>query len=262
MKRWVGTRMLTAAAAAGAIALAAPASPALGYSFSLSLSGPSTGVVGEPMIIRATGQNPPPAEYWFLSWLEVDAIPAGVVTTCPAGYQEGHQIAVTTGGEYLAFSQRETVDSTGAFSNPVGFTPKAPGKWLICGYTDDGYTNTLATAAMTVDVKAAPAAEGPPAAGPPAAGPPAAVGGTRPANIKVPRVARSGRKLVCRPGRWTGEPDGFSYRWSVDGMRRKGAGGRQLLVTRRLRGRKVRCSVRASNAAGATTAVSKPVRVR
>jgi hypothetical protein len=73
-------------------------------------------------------------------------------------------------------------------------------------------------------------------------------------------VIRSARRLVCDPGRWT-EGD-YTYRWSVDGRPKPGATRRSLRVTRAVRGRKVTCSVTASNAAGTTTAVSRAVRVR
>jgi hypothetical protein len=235
-------------AAAGALVLAAPAAPALGNDFSLSLSAPSTGVVGQPMIIQATGKNPPPAEYWFPMWLHVDAIPAGVMSSCPASSQDSTQIALAAGGEYLAFAQRENVAADGSFAHPVGFTPKKPGAWLICGYTEDGITNTMATASLRMEVTAA-------------GGPPTPAG-AKPTNTKAPRVTRSGRKLVCNPGRWSNAPGRYAYAWSVDGKPKKGAGGQRLRATRELRGRKVACSVTAFNAAGATTARSRPVRVR
>jgi hypothetical protein len=83
----------------------------------------------------------------------------------------------------------------------------------------------------------------------------------RPANTKAPRVRRSKNRLVCDPGRWSNRAR-YSYRWFMSGTRKNIASGRKLRVTRRLRGRKVRCRVRASNAAGATTAASRAVRVR
>ena len=33
---------------------------------------------------------------------------------------------------------------------PVGYTPKAAGQWLFCGYTDDGATDTLASSSVNV----------------------------------------------------------------------------------------------------------------
>jgi hypothetical protein len=227
--------------AVGLLLLAPPARPALGSDFSLSLSGPSTGVVGRPMIIDATGKNPPPAEYWFPMWLHVDAIPAGVIASCPASSRDSTQIALAAGGEYLAFAQRENVAADGSFAHPVGFSPKRPGTWLICGYTEDGFTNTFATASLSVNVAATP------------------IG--RPSNLTAPRVTRARGKLVCSPGRWANATDGYSYSWSIAGRQRRAATGRRLPITRRLRGRALICTVTASNVAGSTRASSRPLRV-
>jgi hypothetical protein len=221
------------------------------------------------MILHVTGSTPPPAEYWFPSWLEADAIPARVLQVCPDGYADAWQIAHDAGGESLAFAQLVNVDATGAFANIVAFTPKASGAWLICGYTENGLTGTLAGAALTVDVQPAPAggaaAGAPPATSPApggaSAGAPSAAAGAKPVNAKAPRVRRSGSRLVCSPGRWSNTKGAYSYGWAVNGKRKKGADSRKLRVTRALRGRKLTCSVTASNAAGATTAVSRPVRV-
>ena len=38
---------------------------------------------------------------------------------------------------------------------PIGYTPRTPGRFLICAYTNDGATATLTTAALTVDVRGA-----------------------------------------------------------------------------------------------------------
>jgi hypothetical protein len=71
-------------------------------------------------------------------------------------------------------------------------------------------------------------------------------------------VKRAGRKLVCAPGDWAGEPTAYAYRWLVGG--KAGKRGRTLPVSR-ARGRTVRCRVTASNAAGSATAVSRPLRL-
>jgi hypothetical protein len=247
---------LSTLAAAAALVLAPPAAPALGNDFTLSLSGPSTGVVGQPIIINATGKNPPPSEYWFPLWLHVDAIPAGVISSCPGSSQDSTQIALAAGGEYLAFAQRENVAADGSFAHPVGFTPKRPGTWLICGYTVDGITNTFATASISVNVAAA-ATTAPGA--PPA---PGAAPGARPSSVTAPRVTRARGKLICHPGRWANATGHYSYSWSIVGRQRRAATGRTLRRTRRLRGRRLICTVTASNAAGATTASSRPLRVR
>jgi len=81
----------------------------------------------------------------------------------------------------------------------------------------------------------------------------------KPANESKPRVKRAGRRLVCTPGQWLNAPTAYAYQWLVDG--KAGREGRRLAVTRRLRGHKVRCRVTASNAGGASTALSRAVRV-
>ena len=72
---------------------------------------------------------------------------------------------------------------------------------------------------------------------------------------------RAGNRLVCGPGAWSTTVRTYAYRWLVDGRRVRGARGRTLAVKGRLRGRAVRCRVTESNAAGATTAVSAPLRI-
>jgi hypothetical protein len=50
--------------------------------------------------------------------------------------------------------------AAGNFSIRVAVTPSSPGAWLLCGYTDDGMTNTLARASMILDIQ--PARSAPP----------------------------------------------------------------------------------------------------
>ena len=136
---------------------------------------------------------------------------------------------------------------------PIAFTPTKSGQFLICGYTNDGATTTLAASSLILSVQGS-AGPGPPASQPaPVA---------KPANLTRPRVTRSARKLVCSRGSWSNGPGRYSYRWLVNGKRKRGATGRTLAVTQGLRGRRVQCRVTASNAAGAAAAVSRPLRIR
>lgn len=140
-------------------ALAAGASPAQGATFTLSLTGPPTAAVGKPLALQASGLNPPPAEYWFVSYLDVYAVPASVIPSCPSGYLDGLQAATQTvdaGGERVAGPLFEQPDAAGSWSTPVAYTPKAAGRMLLCAYTEN-VTNTLATASWTIDVRRAPA---------------------------------------------------------------------------------------------------------
>jgi hypothetical protein len=250
-------------ASAVLVALGAGAAPALGQTHTLSLSAPSSAAVGQPIIIQASGFNPQNPIFTFTSWLDVSAIPTSVLTSCPAGYLNASQVASTThaqGGEVVANGQREEVDAAGNFSMPVAHTARVPGQFLICGYTNDGATGTLATASLLLNVTGASAPVAIPAPGAsPVPGPSAAA---EPASVVRPRVRRSGSRLVCSPGSWSNSPSRYSYGWLVDGRRRRGARGSTLAISRRLRGRKVQCRVTAHNAAGATTALSRPLRIR
>jgi hypothetical protein len=229
------------AAGAGALAFGTAASPAPAATFTLNLSAPATAVVGQPFVIQASGTDPTDQGALYL---EIDSIATSVATSCPSGYLTAAQLATSTGGDLVAFDQRENLDAAGGFSMPVGYTPKTAGQWLFCGYTDDGATNTLAASSVPVNIQAAPTAI------------------AKPAATRRPRVARSGSTLRCSRGGWSNDPSAYAYRWLVNGKARKGAHSATLAVTRRLRGHKVQCSVRASNAAGAATAVSAPFKVR
>jgi hypothetical protein len=232
---------------------AAPASAAPG--FSLNLSSPSAATVGQPFVVQASGIDPIDQGAMYL---EVDAILNNLVTSCPANYSDAEQLADASGGKFLAFSTPESFDSAGNFSNPLAFTPQAPGHVLFCGYTDDGFTDILATAATATDVSAPSSGSGGGGGG----------GSTqngvtaRPANVKKPHLTRSGKKLTCSTGSWSGSPTRYSYSWLVNGRSRAGAHGRSLAVTRKLRGHRVQCKVTASNAGGAASAVSSALHVR
>ena len=247
---WLGR---TAAAGAVFVALGVGAAPALGGTYTLNLSAPATSGVGQPMIIQASGSNPP--DDFFSSRLAIHAIPTSVLSACPADENNAFQIASNTfaeGGEVVTNHQREDVDTAGNFSMPVVHTPRKPGRFLLCGYTHDGATTTLATASLALNVEDA-AGPGPNPSPSPAA---------KPASLTRPRVTRSARKLVCQRGNWANNPSAYSYGWLVNGKRKRGASGRTLAVTRALRGRRVQCRVTASNAAGAATAVTRPLRIR
>jgi hypothetical protein len=238
--------------AAGILSLGVGATPALGQTHTLNLSAPSsTAVVGQTIIIQASGSNEQEPIVDFSSYLTVVVIPTSVLSACPADYSSGKQVALSSGaqgGEVVDEYHSEDEDAAGNFSMPVAYTPGTPGRFLICGYTDDAATTTLARASLGLTV------EGSAGSGP---GPVA-----EPASVKRPRVRRSGRKLVCQRGSWSNNPSRYSYGWLVNGKRKRGARGRTLGVTRRLRGRKVQCRVTAHNAAGATTALSRPLRIR
>lgn len=145
------TLIRLAAAAASLITVAGPVSAASAAGFALSLSVPSTPVVGTPMILKATGTMPPsdiPFPYWF----SLDAIPTTLTSTCPPDSWEGFQFA-NTYGTVVVRNQIEVPDAAGNFSIPVAVAPSAPGSLVLCGYTDDGADTTLAAASLTLNIQ-------------------------------------------------------------------------------------------------------------
>jgi hypothetical protein len=153
------------AALAAAAALAGPATPALADGFTLKLSAPADVVVGKPVLIRADGTIPVD-ELEYPYWFSLNAIPASVTTTCPQDAWAGFQVAQGAGGANLTMNQREVPDAAGNFSVPVAATPSAPGSVLLCAYTDDALTNTLAGASLILDIKPAPSSPGGGGSGP------------------------------------------------------------------------------------------------
>jgi hypothetical protein len=134
--------------------------------FSIGVAGPSTASMGQLLTLKVSGKNPtpgPPDDYWFGTWLSVDVIPTQVASSCPPTHDEGYQLGqagAAYGGGYLVFTQREPVNANGDWSITVGYTPNVAGKKLICAYSDDGYTNTLAVGQHTIEVAAAGATAG------------------------------------------------------------------------------------------------------
>jgi hypothetical protein len=225
-------------AAAGATAMGMGASAAQADTpYTLTLSAPPSATVGQPLVIQASGTDPTDAGTLYL---DIDEISTSVVSTCPSGYLAGSQLATSTGGKLVAFIIRENLDAAGNFAMPIGYTPSAPGAQILCGYTEDGATNTLANYTLPITVNAA-----------------------GPVSTGKPRVSRAGKKLTCNPGSWSGNPSAYRYGWLVNGRKKNGAHSKRLSISRGLRRHKVQCTVVASNAAGTSTPViSPPYRVR
>jgi hypothetical protein len=138
----------TAIVAAGLVAV----TPSLASAFTLNLAAPSPVVVGTPAILKATGTIDV-EEIQFPYYFSLNAIPTSVMTTCPPDRWEAYQVAIGTGGSNIVRSQAETPDAAGNFSLSVGVTPSAPGSVLLCGYTDDGLTHTLAVAPLILNIQ-------------------------------------------------------------------------------------------------------------
>lgn len=242
------------AAAIAAAALATAAGPAFGQSegHSLSLTGPSSGTVGQPVTLQASGTVPPDA--FLQRYVNVYAIPASVVSSCPATYQNAIAVkdgSSAQGGDTVAV----VVPVEGSFSVPIVYSGRVPGRFLLCAYLHE-LSVTFAVATHQVTVAAAGGAP-----------PPSGDGGSngapaKPAATRKPKVARAGGKLVCNRGRWSGSPTRYAYQWKVNGKRKRGASGRTLKITAKLRGKVVRCGVKATGPGGSTTVMSPSVRVR
>jgi hypothetical protein len=139
--------LLVAATSAG------PAS-AQAESFTLNLTTPRV-VAGKSAVLRVDGTIPV-RDIFYPYWFSLSAIRPAVMTTCPEDMWEADQIARSTGGAVIAHDQREIANAaTGAFSIPIGITATMPGRLLLCAYTDDGETQTLATTSTMLDIKPA-----------------------------------------------------------------------------------------------------------
>jgi hypothetical protein len=152
--------------------------------------------------------------------------------------------------------------TTGSWSNsPTGFAYQ----WSRDGSPIGGATsasNTIAAAdvghGLTCTVTASNASgagQATSASVVPVAAAQAPVSVTRPAIIGTPTV---GNTLSCSQGTWTNSPAGYAYAWRRDGGSVVGSAS-TYAVQAADAGHVLTCSVTASNATGATTAVSDPV---
>jgi len=249
------TRLVWLSVGIGAIALGASAAPASANSpgYALQMTAPSSPPAGQPFIIAASGTSPIDGG---VVYLDVYEIPASVTTTCPASYLDAGQLAGGSGGQDVAFYDREATDASGNFSMQVAFTPSASGGYLFCGYTDDEATDTLAADTLLENVVSAGSGGGG-QGGQGGQG----QGAVKPANTAKPRVIRSGNELRCTRGSWANAPAHFAYHWVVGGKTKTGATSPKLTITHGLHGHKVQCGVKASNAAGSSSALSAPFEV-
>jgi len=195
----------------------------------------------------------------------------------PCSTSEDDEQVLSTGGHGVTAISRPNLSegASGPFtievpaSVPGTISPDYSGPLLICAYTTyGGPFDTAAWASTTVTVTPAPAVG---VGGNTGGGESGTGGGAShrpPAVIVRPTVTRSGQRLLCTSGSWSGRPRSYRYRWLVlhrPGvvLHRPGVAGRarELAVTAAVRGRKVECSVTAINRGGSTTATSRPIRV-
>jgi hypothetical protein len=85
----------------------------------------------------------------------------------------------------------------------------------------------------------------------------------KPALLRRPRVRAAKGVLTCDGGRFKARPAATSaYAWLRGGVPIRGASGRTLKVTAKLKGKAVACRVTARNALGRTTATSRAITAR
>jgi hypothetical protein len=250
--RWL---LLGALGMLGPAVLASPAGATGSYpgeTLSLTSTGPA--VAGKAVNLLATGQQTDVADYAGGFSLDVFEKDPSVDPTCSPSYWDESNNAITDPSElHFIVGDWEGLDTT--FSVPFSAVFEKPGPVLLCAYSD-WITDTAASAVMTVDVSG-PA--GPPSGGPnPVPNPPGPTV-AKPVNKALPRLNRLHNKLSCSRGAWSNSPASYSFRWLAGGRHVHGAKGSGLTVSGSLRGRRVRCAVSATNGAGTTTALSRPL---
>jgi Domain of unknown function (DUF5122) beta-propeller len=86
-----------------------------------------------------------------------------------------------------------------------------------------------------------------------------------PALLLPPQVVGEpwvGGQAICSTGLWSNAPEGYRYRWFLDGAVVPGATGRELSLNDSHLGHSIACEVTAENGAGDEVARSEPVVVR
>jgi hypothetical protein len=274
-----GLRGIAACGCAGLLAWAA--GPALGDGTSSDYPGSVLHVTTAAppssqfsMTIVATGTNAQqysPVDGTLLTApyeLYLFQVDPRVGSSCAASEED--ELTLSVGGHGVTAISRPNLaeSASGPFkigvpaSVPGSISPDYSGPLLICAYTTyGGLFDTAASASTTVMVTPASNSNPGPVGGSTGGGGSHQGTRLRPAVIVRPSVARSGQRLLCSSGSWSGRPREYRYRWIV--FRRRGVAGktRALVVTGAIRGRKVECSVTATSPAGSTTASSRPFRV-
>lgn len=237
-----GACRITGGVGTAAIVLALCAAPAAatgaypGETLSLAQSGRA--VAGQVTHFVAGGQQTDVDDYAGGFNLEVFAKNTNTDPTCSASYPGEQQSSL--GDPYEAFIViGEWQGSGSTFSVPFQYVFPSAGQVILCAYS--AYiTDTAAAASLVVNIASAV---------------------SKPADTRRPRVTRSGQRLRCVPGTWTGAPR-FAYAWRTGGHLVHGAHTQTLAVTRSLKHRMVSCQVTASNSAGSATAASPAFHVR
>jgi len=221
-------------------------------------------VVGNTLTIIATGSNAAttnpvtgePATFDFgVQFIDVKR--SIISLPCYADFSSELNLTFRRGAYLLTPTSIPEQPESGPFQ-PVRYQVPlngTPGQWLICAYTVNGLSggdtqDDAAWASTQIDLlprSGSTTGQG--------------SGGGKPANVVRPSVRRSGGRLQCARGSWSGHPASYRYRWTV--LHASGVAGVQssLAVTSTLRGHQVECSVTARNTLGTRTATSQPFRV-
>jgi len=249
VKRPVMAAFATVAVACGMLGTGA-VEPALAATHTIGVSGPSTGSIGQTVLLQASGTAAPPGEWWDLSYLEVVVLSAQSIGECPPDAQDAAVLGETGAGSIIAIALRPALDELGNYTNTVGFTPASVGTDLVCAYIEDevGYTYAADSLRITIGGGSPGGAQGTETAGSGA-----------PMNVARPRVSRSGRRLVCHPGSWSNVSGRYAFRWYFDG--RPSVSGRTAWLTGDVSGHKAKCRVTASGPGGSASATSPVLRL-
>jgi hypothetical protein len=216
-----------------------------GETLSVTQSDPA--VVGVETGFVVTGQqadiDDDPLGFDFAAFVK----DAGVDPACSPSFTEEEADALGDPTEQWVTAPTlfQGTDPTFSLSFKVNFA--RPGTFLVCAYSE--YLDDTA-AATSVTVKVSDPIPPPPPPMP------------KPADTKRPTITRSGERLTCRRGVWSGAPTRYAYAWFVSGRAKTGAHSRTLRISRVLRGHRLQCGVTAANANGTTTARSNGYRVR
>lgn len=236
----------------------------------LSLAQSGSAVAGTATTFVASGQQTDVEGYAGGFDLNVFAKDPSVDPTCAPSYWEESNNSITDSSEErVVIGDWQGMDTS--FSVPFKLVFDQPGQVLLCAYSD-WITDTAASAQLLVNVAPGASTPSSPASTPPPTGPQTtpgapsspATGGkvlAKPRNTSRPKVKRAGRYLSCARGSWSNVPSGFDYRWLVNGHRLTKATKSRLAVSHSLLGHRVQCSVKATNAAGAATALSRSLAV-
>jgi hypothetical protein len=181
---------------------------------------------------------------------------ASVDPACSPSFTEKEADAVSDPTEQWVTAPTlfQGTDPTFSLSFKVNFA--RPGTFLVCAYSEY-LDDTAAAASVTVTVTGGTTPTPTPIPPKPTPKPT-----PKPANTKRPTITRSGERLTCRRGVWSGAPTRYAYAWFVSGRAKTGAHARTLRISRVLRGHRLQCGVTASNANGTTTARSGSYRMR